>query len=245
MKKYVDAILVLLDGAKILWTVLLATSVSLATITHVVTSHNKGAEQRFNESVDDMLDTYDHSKAIIKGDSCIYEKRLAAKEKSSTATVTPKRAVASVISARKSPRSKRTARSSASVPKQPTASTENKPQLSVAEQQRLRGEQEGQHWNDYIDASSLRYSERSGLANFRKPTAAGTISSAASVATYKELILRVQFTLKSGEVLEQEEIVPGFLSPGRSMPFKSKLKVPAHTQSITCVLIGTKYLLAP
>lgn len=121
------------------------------------------------------------------------------------------------------------------------AAAAKQPELTAAEQQLLRGEQEGQHWGEYINASSLRSDKKW----FGKVLIDGVITSSATVATYKDLVLHVHFTSRKGAALpDQTEVIP-FLSPGKSVRVHLKLKMPADTDSVIYKITSANYLLAP
>lgn len=118
-----------------------------------------------------------------------------------------------------------------------TASIEKR-QLSYAEQRQLLGEQEGRQWGSFIDYSGLTY--RSNLIG--QAVIEGVVTNSASVATYKDLVLHIKFSSRTGTVLaENDAVIYEFLPPGGSLRFKRKFKSPAYAATIDYDIVGADY----
>lgn len=69
----------------------------------------------------------------------------------------------------------------------------------------------------------------------------GTITSKASVATYKDITIELSFYSKTGALLERDkEEIYESLSPGASIDFKSKYFAPKGTDSVALKVTGAK-----
>ena len=69
----------------------------------------------------------------------------------------------------------------------------------------------------------------------------GVVRSKASVAVYKDIVLRVSFISETGAVLENdEETMHEYLRPGASIEFKSKFFPPKETHQVLVSVISAK-----
>jgi hypothetical protein len=113
-------------------------------------------------------------------------------------------------------------------------------QLTYAEQRQLLGEQEGGDWARFIDYNGL--SNRGNLIG--QTVIEGVVTSSASVATYKDLVLHVVFTSKTGTPLsEQDVVIYEFLKPGGSLRLKHKFNTPADAATVQYTITGADYTL--
>lgn len=111
-------------------------------------------------------------------------------------------------------------------------------QLTYAERRQLLGQQEGRDWAKFIDYNGLNY--HSNLIG--QSVIKGTVTSSASVATYKDLVLHVTFSSKTGQLLgEQDAVIYEYLPPGGSVQLKRKFNTPAYTATINYDITGAEY----
>jgi hypothetical protein len=74
----------------------------------------------------------------------------------------------------------------------------------------------------------------------------GTMTNKASVATYKDVDLKLSFYSKTGALLESDrETIFEVYQPGQSKNFKTKYFAPKRTDSVALEVIGAKVIKAP
>lgn len=111
-------------------------------------------------------------------------------------------------------------------------------QLTYAERRQLLGEQEGRDWAKFIDYNGLDF--HTNLIG--QSVIKGTVTSSASVATYKDLVLHVSFSSKTGQLLgEQDAVIYEYLPPGGSVQLKRKFNTPAYTATVNYDITGAEY----
>ncbi|GAB2954551.1 hypothetical protein GCM10027048_20000 [Hymenobacter coalescens] len=111
-------------------------------------------------------------------------------------------------------------------------------QLTYAEQRQLLGQQEGRGWARFINYNGL--SNRGNLIG--QTVIEGVVTSSASVATYKDLVLHVVFASKTGTPLsEQDVVIYEFLQPGGSVRLKHKFNTPADAATVQYDITGADY----
>lgn len=72
----------------------------------------------------------------------------------------------------------------------------------------------------------------------------GTVSNEATVASYKDLVLRVSYYSKTESLLAEEEFtIYEYFGPGKSTSFKKKLPYYRNTRSVDLSFVSAKGLL--
>ncbi len=68
-----------------------------------------------------------------------------------------------------------------------------------------------------------------------------TISSRATVASYKDVNIELSFFSKTGAILERDnEVIYETVAPGGSIEYKKKYKAPKGTDSVALKILGAK-----
>ncbi|MEO5942978.1 MAG: hypothetical protein ABIP30_01370 [Ferruginibacter sp.] len=70
----------------------------------------------------------------------------------------------------------------------------------------------------------------------------GSVTNKATVATYKDVDIKLSFYSKTGALLEEDhEVVYESINPGATTNFKSKYFAPKGTDSVAMHIVGAKY----
>ncbi|QIX59694.1 hypothetical protein HER32_00190 [Hymenobacter sp. BT18] len=116
-----------------------------------------------------------------------------------------------------------------------TASIEEAP--LTYEQQRARlAAKELEYWPEFVSGSFTQHT------NFINETVVqGTVSSTASVATFKDIVLEVTFYSKTDtELGTRRATIYEFLPPGGSVHVKKKFATPANTHHVQYGIADTQ-----